>query len=61
MLLCISGKLQKRVSVIFNDEDMYLYDELLAQASENGITCEEETKRMIAYYQKMLKMRGDKK
>ena len=40
---------------------MYLYDELLAQASENGITCEEETKRMIAYYQKMLKMRGDKK
>jgi len=57
----IAGKLEKRVSVIFNDEDMYLYDELLAQASENGITCEEETKRMIAYYQKMLKMRGDKK
>ena len=56
----IAGKLEKRVSVIFNDEDMYLYDELLAQASENGITCEEETKRMIAYYQKMLKMRGDK-
>lgn len=40
----IAGKLEKRVSVIFNDEDMYLYDELLAQASENGITCEEETK-----------------
>ena len=54
----IAGKLEKRVSVIFNDEDMYLYDELLAQASENGITCEEETKRMIAYYQKMLKMRA---
>lgn len=47
--------------MIFNDKDMHLYNELLSQASANGITCEEETKRMIAYYQKMLKVRGDKK
>ena len=57
----IAGKLEKRVNVIFDDKDMHLYNELLSQASANGITCEEETKRMIAYYQKMLKMRGDKK
>lgn len=57
----IAGKLEKRVNVIFNDKDMHLYNELLSQASANGITCEEETKRMIAYYQKMLKVRGDKK
>ena len=45
MSLCISGKLQsycwkiqKRVNVIFNDKDMHLYNELLSQASANGIT-----------------------
>ncbi len=38
---------------------MKLYDELVEQAEANGITYEEEAKRMIAYYQKVRRMRGD--
>ena len=38
---------------------MKLFDELVKQAEANNITYEEEAKRMIAYYQKMQRMRGD--
>lgn len=55
----IAGKMERRVNVIFGDKDVQLYDELLEQAEANGITCEEEIKRMIAYYQKLRKIQGD--
>ena len=53
----IAGKLEKRLSMTFNNKDMPLYYELHNQASTNGTTCEEEAKRIIEYYQKMLKKR----
>ena len=55
----IAGKEERRVNVTFDEKDMKLYDELVEQAEANGITYEEEAKRMIAYYQKVRRMRGD--
>lgn len=51
--------MERRINVTFGEKDMKLYDELVEQAEANGITYEEEAKRMIAYYQKARRMRED--
>lgn len=56
----IAGKKERRVNITFSDKDMQMYELLLEQANANGITCEEETKRMIGYYQNLRKVRSDK-
>lgn len=45
----IAGKTERRINVVFDENDIRLYEGLFEIASANGITCEEETKRMIAY------------
>lgn len=55
----VAGKVERRINVTFGEKDMKLYDELVEQAEANGITYEEEAKRMIAYYQKARRMRED--
>ena len=51
----IAGKKEKRINIIFDDENIQLYDNLIEQAELHGITYEDEVKRIIAYYQKYLK------
>ena len=49
----IAGKIERRVSVTFNRQDMTLYDDLVERAKADGLTCEEEIKIMMAYYQRI--------
>lgn len=46
----IAGRIEKKVNIIFSDKDMKLYEELLRQAKVNGISREEEIKRMMSYF-----------
>ncbi len=55
----IAGRIEKRVNVTFGNKDIELYKVLYKHAEKNGITCEEEVKRMIAYYEKINKAKSD--
>lgn len=49
----IAGRMERRINVTFGEKDMQLYDILFEMANANESTCEEELKRLIAYYQKV--------
>lgn len=49
----IAGKMERRLNIIFNDEDMELYKNIVQQAELHGRSYEEQVKRMIAYSKKL--------
>lgn len=46
----IAGKAEKRLNIVFNEDEMVLYKNIVQQAELHGRTYEEQVKRMIAYY-----------
>lgn len=53
----IAGKKEKRLDIIFRDDDMELYKNIVQQAELHGTTYGEQVKRMIAYYKNINKER----
>ena len=49
----VAGRKEKRLSIAFHDEDMYLYENITKGAAQHGRTYEEEVKRIIEYYERI--------
>ena len=48
----IAGKMEKKLNLVFDSEDMTLYEEIIKQAELHKISYQNAVKRMIEYYQK---------
>lgn len=52
----VAGQTEKRLDLVFSDEDMLLYDAIAEQVKLHNITYQSAIKRMIEYYRHMSKM-----
>lgn len=55
----IAGKTEKKLSIIFNREEMDLYDQIEEQAKLQNISYQSAVKRMIEYYQQINKINDE--
>lgn len=53
----IAGKTEKKLSIVFNSEDIDLYNQIVEQAKSHNISYQSAVKRMIEYYQRIDKMK----
>ncbi|MEY8516559.1 hypothetical protein AALC25_06410 [Lachnospiraceae bacterium 29-84] len=49
----IAGKIEKRLDIVFKDEDISLYNQIVEQAKLHNIPCQSVVKRMIEYSQRI--------
>jgi hypothetical protein len=49
----IAGVKEKRISLVFKEEEIEIYDNLVKQAKLNHISYEDATKRILEYYQRL--------
>lgn len=47
----IAGKIERKLNIIFNNEDISLYNEIIKQAELHNLSQQNVIKRMIEYYQ----------
>lgn len=55
----IAGKTEKKLSIVFNREEMDLYDQIEEQAKLQNISYQSAVKRMIEYYQQINKINDE--
>lgn len=53
----IAGEMEKKLSIVFNSEDIDLYNQIVEQAKSHNISYQSAVKRMIEYYQRIDKMK----
>lgn len=47
----IAGEKEKKLNIVFNNEEMELYNQIVEQAELHNISCQSAVKRIIEYYQ----------
>ncbi len=47
----IAGEKEKKLNIVFNNEEMELYNQIVEQAELHNISYQSVVKRMIEYYQ----------
>ncbi len=51
----IAGKQERKLNIVFKDDDLNLYNEIVEQAELYNISYQKVAKRMIEYYQQINK------
>ncbi len=55
----IAGEVEKKLNIIFKNDDIQLYEKLVEQAELHGESYQRAAKRMIEYYQKINKKKNE--
>ena len=49
----IAGEKEKKINIVFNNDDIQLYEKIVKQAEDHGMSYQMVVKRMIEYYQRV--------